>query len=80
MPVETLTQLVEAFGAAKESLDNAEANLSGARGELEAAQAVVVEKQSEVDTKVGVRNEARSGYNGAIDTLIAELQSLKIAE
>ena len=80
MPVSELTQLVDALGEAAEALNQAEANLSGARGELEAAQAVVVEKQGDVDTKVGVRNEARSGYNGAIDTLIAELQSLKIAE
>ena len=80
MPVENLTQLVAAFGEADEALKQAKANLEGARGELDQAQSVVDEKQAAVETKIGVRNEARSGYNGAIDTLIAELQSLKIAE
>lgn len=80
MPVAELNQLVDALGEASEALQQAESNLEGARGELETAQSVVIEKQNAVDTKVGTRNEARSGYNTAIDTLIAKLQSLKIAE
>ena len=78
MPAETLNTLIQSFLAKKEELDTAESALSGARGELESAQAVVLEKQGLVDTAVGSRNESRTAYNASIDELIVTLQGLKV--
>jgi hypothetical protein len=48
------------------------------RGELNAAQAVVIEKQGVVDSVIATRGEARIAYNSSIDTLIAALVDLKV--
>ena len=78
MPSEQLQGLLEVFLSKKAELDAADLSLTGAKDELIAAQAVVVEKQVVVDSALEGRSAARIAYNGSIDELIATLSALKI--